>query len=49
VRLHLEENAILNFSTNPEDYLPVVLSRWEGIDCYNYSPLIYGNNMRILP
>ncbi|MCF8357456.1 MAG: glycoside hydrolase family 28 protein [Prolixibacteraceae bacterium] len=41
VNLVVSENAVLSFSTNPEDYLPVVLTRWEGIDCYNYSPLIY--------
>jgi len=43
VRLHLSDNAVLSFSTNPSDYLPVVYTRWEGIDCYNYSPLIYAN------
>lgn len=41
VNLHLEEGAVIKFSTNPDDYLPVVLTRWEGIECYNYSPLIY--------
>jgi len=41
VCLHLEEGAVLKFSTNPDDYLPVVLSRWEGWDCYNLKPLIY--------
>ena len=41
VRMHLEEGAELRFSTNPADYLPVVRTRWEGIDCYNYHPLIY--------
>ncbi|KAA6351629.1 Polygalacturonase [termite gut metagenome] len=41
VNLHLSENAVLKFSTNVKDYTPFVLSRWEGIDCYNYSPLIY--------
>jgi len=45
VRLHLEENASVIFSINPKDYLPLVLSRWEGMDCYNYSPLIYGYNL----
>ena len=29
------------FSEDPEDYLPTVHSSWEGIECYNYSPLIY--------
>lgn len=41
VNLHLEEGAVIKFSTNPDDYLPAVLTRWEGIECYNYSPLIY--------
>ncbi len=50
VNLHLEEGAVLKFSTNPKDYMPFVLSRWEGIDCYNYKPLIYAykqNNIAI--
>jgi len=46
VRLHLSDNATLSFSTNPKDYLPVVYTRWEGIDCYNYRPLIYANQAR---
>ncbi len=41
VNLHLEDGAILKFSTNPEDYLPAVLTRWEGWDCINFRPLIY--------
>lgn len=41
VNLHISENAVLKFSLNPADYLPVVKTRWEGIDCYNYSSLIY--------
>ena len=41
VNLHLDDNAALVFSLDPKDYLPVVKTRWEGIDCYNYSPLIY--------
>lgn len=43
VNLHLEEGAVLNFTLNPELY-PVVLTRIEGIDCYNLSPLIYAYN-----
>ncbi len=42
VNLHLEEGAILYFSQDAEDYLPLVKVRWEGTICYNYSPLIYG-------
>ncbi|HPR30938.1 MAG TPA: glycoside hydrolase family 28 protein [Prolixibacteraceae bacterium] len=41
VNLVLTEKAVLSFSVDPADYLPVVLTRWEGIDCYNFSPLIY--------
>jgi unsaturated rhamnogalacturonyl hydrolase len=41
VDLHLENGATLKFSVNPNAYLPAVLTRFEGMDCYNYSPLIY--------
>ncbi|MEO5911643.1 MAG: glycoside hydrolase family 28 protein [Pelobium sp.] len=41
VDLHLNEGSVLLFSEKPEDYLPAVLSSWEGMECYNYSPLIY--------
>jgi polygalacturonase len=41
VNLHLMDGAVIRFSTNPEDYLPVVLTRSEGMELYNYSPLIY--------
>lgn len=41
VNLHVSEGATLKFSTDPQKYLPVVLTRWEGVECMNYSPLIY--------
>lgn len=41
VNLHVSEGATLHFSTDPSNYLPVVLTRFEGMDCLNYSPLIY--------
>ena len=41
VALHLEDGATLLFSGNPQDYLPAVHTSWEGIECLNYSPLIY--------
>ena len=41
VELHLATNATLKFDTNPAAYLPAVFTRFEGIECYNYSPLIY--------
>lgn len=39
--LHLAEGAVLEFSDDPKDYLPVVHTSWEGVECLNYSPLIY--------
>ncbi|HEY5296527.1 MAG TPA: glycoside hydrolase family 28 protein [Verrucomicrobiae bacterium] len=41
VNLHLEKNAVLKFSTDPKAYLPVVFTRFEGTELYNYSPFIY--------
>ncbi|MEJ2615637.1 MAG: glycoside hydrolase family 28 protein, partial [Ignavibacteriaceae bacterium] len=41
VNLHISKGAVVKFSTNPKDFLPVVLARWEGMDLMNYSPLIY--------
>lgn len=41
VNLHVEEGATLLFSERPEDYLPAVMSSWEGLECFNYSPLVY--------
>lgn len=41
VDLHLEGGATLQFLTDPARYLPAVFTRWEGVECYNYSPLIY--------
>ena len=41
VNLHLDEGSVLEFSGDPKDYLPAVKTTWEGMECYNYSPLIY--------
>lgn len=41
VNLHLQKGAVLLFSDTPKDYLPAVHTTWEGLECYNYSPLIY--------
>ena len=41
VELHLDAGTTLKFSTDPKAYLPAVFTRFEGIECYNYSPLIY--------
>lgn len=43
INLHLEDGAVIIFSYKPSDYLPVVFMRWEGMECYNYSPFIYAN------
>lgn len=44
VNLKIEKGAKIKFSDNPNDYLPMVLTSWEGTMLYNYSPLIYANN-----
>jgi polygalacturonase len=44
VNLHLEKGTLLRFSTRPANYLPVVFTRWEGVECYNYSSLIYARD-----
>ena len=41
VNLEVSAGATIKFSQNPKDYLPVVFSRWEGVELYNYSPFIY--------
>ncbi len=41
VNLHISEGAVVKFATDPDKYLPVVYTRWEGVECMNYSPLIY--------
>ena len=46
VNLHLEEGAEILFSPDEKDYLPAVLTRWEGTELYNYSPLIYAYNVK---
>jgi polygalacturonase len=41
VNLYVSSGATLLFSERPEDYLPAVHSSWEGLECMNWSPLIY--------
>ena len=41
VNLHLDDDATLVFVTDPQAYLPLVLTRFEGMELWNYSPLIY--------
>ena len=50
VNLYVSKGARLKFTTDPAKYLPVVLTRFEGVECYNYSPFIYAygqNNIAI--
>jgi len=41
INLHLEEGAELHFSGNIKDYLPVVLTRNEGVEMYSLGAFIY--------
>ena len=54
VHVHLAAGAQLFFSANPADYAKhgdfdcgangkLVLSRWQGNDCLNYSPMVYAH------
>ena len=39
--LHLAEGSEVVFSQDPGDYLPAVHTSWEGMECWNYCPLVY--------
>ena len=41
VDLHVERGATIKFSRDPKKYLPLVFTRWEGMELWNYSPFIY--------
>jgi polygalacturonase len=40
VELHVSEGATLRFLTDPAAF-PIVRTRWQGIECFSHSPLIY--------
>jgi polygalacturonase len=44
IRLYVAEGAEVLFSQDFSDYLPPVFTRWEGLELYNYSPLIYAKD-----
>jgi hypothetical protein len=44
IELHLEAGATLQFSQTFADYLPPVLTRWEGLDVMNWSPFVYARD-----
>jgi polygalacturonase len=41
VNLHLDRDATIKFSRDHNKYLPLVLTRFEGMELMNYSPFIY--------
>jgi polygalacturonase len=41
VNLCISKGATLRFVQDPRQYLPAVHTRWEGVECMNYSPFIY--------
>lgn len=41
VNLYVSKGATILFSQDSDKYLPVVFTRFEGVECYNYSPFIY--------
>jgi polygalacturonase len=45
IALHVPKGTHLKFSRDPEHYLPMVFTRWEGTECWNYSPLIYARDV----
>ena len=43
IELHVEAGATLRFTTDPARY-PLVLTRFEGVEVMNYSPLLYATD-----
>ncbi|MFN2578196.1 MAG: glycoside hydrolase family 28 protein [Pyrinomonadaceae bacterium] len=41
VNLHVTKGATITFDRDPKKYLPLVFTRWEGMELMNYSPFIY--------
>jgi polygalacturonase len=41
VNLYVSKDATVKFSTDPKDYLPIVHTRWEGMELMHLSPFIY--------
>ena len=46
VNLHLSEGATIAFRPEAEAYLPLVLTRFEGVELMNYSPFVYALDER---
>ncbi len=45
ITLHLEDNVVITFSTDYDDYLPMVKNRWKGTQLINFLPLIYADGV----
>jgi polygalacturonase len=43
ITLFVDAGAVLKFSTDFDDYLPMVRTRWEGTELKTFSPLIYAD------
>ena len=43
IELHFEDGADVLFTDDLEKYLPPVEISWEGVECLNWSPLVYAN------
>lgn len=41
VNLHVSKGATLKFATNAQAFMPIVHTRWEGMELMHLSPLIY--------
>src|SRR5437773_3847384 len=46
VNLYVSKNATIRFDHDPRKYLPVVFTRWEGMELMNYSAFIYAYGQR---
>lgn len=46
INLRIAEGAVVHFSTDIEDYLPLVKVRHEGVEAYNYCPPIYAPRVK---
>lgn len=46
VNLHVAAGATLRFSRDPRAYLPLVYTRWEGLECMNYSAFIRADSQQ---
>ena len=46
IQLHLDKGAKILFSSNIDEYLPLVRSRFEGVEYYNYSAPLSARNAK---